>query len=697
MKKRKTLCELSVDEFMEKGFSSDDEFEDLQLSTEEKSQNQKNIKLKLSQKKSKIKKVKKNTKQEIDVLNDDAEESSFTKMKRKKIHKDKINKSLSKKKKLTKEVINEEAFEESDEALENKDEIFQENDIVDEERKNLQEDDDSSESDEESLGFEMGKLKEKDPEFYKFLEENDKELLNFDVSDGEDFEDDGEKMETEDFDDEEDDSIADKKINKKLLEQWKTELKEKHDANTIRKVISGFKAAVQQASGEEMTDYKIDDDAAFNQIIYLCLTELVPALHKFLKLPNPVMSKNENQVNPTKCKNWKKISSSVKSYLNDIIKLSATVSEPAIVTTMLKHILYLIPFYLSFVKMSRILIKKLIKFWSTGEETARILCFLCIIRTVRSLSSDYLDYTLKQMYMDYVKNCKFTSKTLWPSINFMKRSLVELYSLNLSVAYQHGFVFIRQLSIHLRNAVTIKKKETIQTVYNWQYIHCLLFWMRLLSTLNQNDSLKSLIYPLVQTTIGTINLIPTPKYIPLRFHLIKGLMLLSKDTDTFIPVLPFIYETLNIVDFKKKHTSLSMKPMEFDCALKLSKSQLQENGFKDKVVELVYESMLEYLQSQSHTIGFPELVLPTVVHIKSFLKTCKISNYSRKLKQLIDKIQENSTEITNRRKSVTFKLSDSDAIKQWERELKERGTPLVKFYESWKKAQQSVIIENEDS
>ncbi|XP_023232043.1 nucleolar complex protein 2 homolog [Centruroides sculpturatus] len=479
-----------------------------------------------------------------------------------------------------------------------------------------------SESDDESLGFEMGKLKEKDPEFYKFLEENDKELLNFDVSDDEDFEDDDEKMETEDFDDEENDSIADKKINKKLLEQWKTELKEKHDANTIRKIISGFKAAVQQASGEEMTDYKIDDDAAFNQIIYLCLTELVPALHKFLKLPNPVMSKNENQVNPTKCKNWKKISSSVKAYLNDIIK---------------------------------------------------------------------------QMYMDYVKNCKFTSKTLWPSINFMKRSLVELYSLNLSVAYQHGFVFIRQLSIHLRNAVTIKKKETIQTIYNWQYIHCLLFWMRLLSTLNQSDPLKSLIYPLVQTTIGTINLIPTPKYIPLRFHLVKGLMLLSKDTDTFIPVLPFIYETLNIVNFKKKHTSLSMKPMEFDCALKLSKSQLQENGFKDKVVELVYDTMLEYLQSQSHTIGFPELVLPTVVHIKSFLKTCKISNYSRKLKQLIDKIQENSTEITNRRKSVTFKLSDFDAIKQWERELKERGTPLVKFYESWKKIQQSVIIENEDS
>lgn len=667
--KRKRLHELNVDEFMTGSFSSDEnEFEEISedlLKSEEE-----NHQLKVPKKKSKSQKLKKPVRQDEDDV-----ETLVIKQQKKEKKKDKTNKSLQSKNKLIHKLSKESTC---DEALEESDEL--------------------SETDEKSLEIAMGLLKDKDPEFYKFLEENDKTLLDFAASDDDDddLEENIEEIDDENVNEDDDESLTTKKITKKLLEEWKIQLKENHDLTIIRKVISGFKAAVQQANGEEMTSYKIDNDEVFNGIIHLCLIELVPALHKFLKLPGPVMSKDVNQINPTKSKTWKKICNSVKSYLSDIIKLSTVISEPAIVNSLLKHILCLIPFYLSFVKMSRFLIKKLIRFWSVSEETVRILSFLCIIRTVRLLPSDYLDYTLKQMYMEYVKNCKFTSKTSWPSINFMKRSLVELYSLNLSVAYQHAFVFIRQLSIHLRNAITIKKKDSIQTVYNWQFVHCLLFWISLLSSFHLNDLLKTLIYPLIQTIIGTISLIPTSKYIPLRFHLVRGLIILSKDTDTFIPILPLIYETLNIVDFKKKHVSLSMKPMDFDCALKLSKSQLQENGFKDKVIEQVYELILEYLQTQAHTIGFPELVLPTIIHLKSFLKLCKISNYCRKLKQLLDKIQENSSEITTKRKSVTFKLSDSDSIKQWENDLKEKGMPLVKFYESLKKLQVKLPDENEN-
>ena len=39
----------------------------------------------------------------------------------------------------------------------------------------------------------------------------------------------------------------------------------------------------------------------------------------------------------------------------------------------------------------------------------------------------------------------------------MQRSLVELYSLDSSVTYQHGFVFLRQLTVHLRTAMLNKK------------------------------------------------------------------------------------------------------------------------------------------------------------------------------------------------------------------------------------------------
>lgn len=105
----------------------------------------------------------------------------------------------------------------------------------------------------------------------------------------------------------------------------------------------------------------------------------------------------------------------------------------------------------------------------------------------------------------------------------MKHSLVEIYFLNHDVSYNHAFLYIRQLAIHLRNAITLKKKvifkivivhfvtsylkiliffsffqENFQAVYNWQYINSLRFWTELIIKSKVKSMLRSLLYPLVQ-------------------------------------------------------------------------------------------------------------------------------------------------------------------------------------------------------
>ena len=51
--------------------------------------------------------------------------------------------------------------------------------------------------------------------------------------------------------------------------------------------------------------------------------------------------------------------------------------------------------------------------------------------------------------------------------------MAEVYSLDLRASYDHAFVYIRQLAIHLRNAIAIKKKDSYLQVYNAQFLACL--------------------------------------------------------------------------------------------------------------------------------------------------------------------------------------------------------------------------------
>ena len=477
------------------------------------------------------------------------------------------------------------------------------------------------------------------------------------------------------------------KVNDKKIAEWSRQLSEEPTKQVLTEIVTALRIAVKCISGKS-TKLRVEAANYFNPLLKLVLIDFLPAVHKVLKLDDKI-EKDRTElrtVRPKKSQYWKKYNALIKVYLKTMLDIVDNFTDDSILSTLLKHILDLVPFYLCYSVLIKRILKTIAQLWSEGKEENRVLSFLILIRMLREQKSELISYIMKKLYIAYIKNCKFTNEENFAMINFMKQSLVELYSLDQGIAYQHAFIYIRQCAINLRTSMMSNKKEGFKTVYNWQYVHSLLLWVQAISCLHPSDVLKPLIYPLTQVILGTIKLVPSSRYVPLRLHLIKALVKLSTSTNTFIPVLPYLTEILDLLERTKKYksTPLDDKPVNFNVALKVPNDFVNHSQFAELCIQRVYDLVLEYTAHQSHLISFPELVLVSNMRMKKFLKNWKNPNDCKLLKQLMDKIIESAKLIEMKRKTSAISVTEFDKIEAFEQDMKLSVTPLMRFYESHK-------------
>jgi len=562
------------------------------------------------------------------------------------------------------------------------------------------EEDDDESSDEEILEHkeDLSKLAEKDPEFYKYLQDNDKDLLDFNPTNPLDAISDDEEDQDEDLEDGEDEEdAASKKVSKKaqeavdeegdkievtvkLVKEWSKKLDEP-SLKLIKNIVSAFKSAVNVNKENQEYKYTVTDPKSFQQLIFLGLKKVPVAVQKLV--PYKVVKNARTVPKSTKVKQLNTI---LKSHAGSLLTLLNDITNTETAALVLSSVQELLPFFISFRRLLKEIITAVVNVWSTTSDVeTQIAAFAFLNNAAREFSKSILETVLKLTYSSFIKNCRQTNMHTMPMINFQKNSAAELFGVDETLSYQIGFDYIRQLAIHLRNSIN-NTKDGYKTIYNWQYAHSLDFWSRILAVhcnpereVKKQSPLRQLIYPLVQVTLGAARLIPTAQFFPIRFYLIRSLIRLSQNTSVFIPLFPLLQEILNSTTLTRNPKNTNLQAFDFDHNIKANNAYLGTRTYQQGVCEQFIDLVGEYFAIYSKSISFPELATPVTISLRRYIKTNRNVKFNKQLSNLVEKLNQNIDFIQLKRANVEFSPTNRAEVNKFLIDLEWEKTPLGSY------------------
>ncbi|CAG8895222.1 unnamed protein product [Penicillium egyptiacum] len=563
-------------------------------------------------------------------------------------------------------------------------------------------------------------LKEKDPEFYKYLKENDSELLDFGeqgdlsevdaLSESDEPKDEGPAKKKKKSKKEEEEP-EDETLTIEMVKKWQKLMEEQNSIRAMRQAVLAFRAAAYVNDPEAPEQkYTISDKNVYHQVLVTALNTIPKVLAHHLPVKESASGKIRVSLDSKK---FKTLTPLIKSHTASVHQLLVNLSDASTLKLTLASIEPMLPYLLQFRKVLKTLVKIVVGIWadvSTADAT-RITGFLILRRLMVLGDAGIRESVLKATYEGVVKGSRNTTVHTLAGVNLMKNSAAEIWGIDQNVSYTAGFSFIRQLAMHLRKSITNTSKESYKTIYNWQYVHSLDFWSRVLSQhcdglveaqVGKQSALRPLIYPVVQITLGAMRLIPTATYFPLRFQLTRSLLRISRATGTYIPLSASLLEVLTSAEMRKHPKSSTLKPLDFNTAIRAPKSYLRSRTYQDGVGEQVAELLSEFFVLWSKHIAFPELSVPVIVSLKRWLKQVSArsgGNKNAKINQmillLVQKVETNARWIEERRLNVTYAPRNRSGVDSFLKDVDWETTPVGAFVKTQRKlrAERAAVLE----
>lgn len=242
-----------------------------------------------------------------------------------------------------------------------------------------------------------------------------------------------------------------------------------------------------------------------------------------------------------------------------------------------------------------------------------------------------------------------------------------MLSLNLQQSYQLGFLYIRQLCLHLRNTRNNFSQDAVKHIYGWQFYNCVKMWV--LALCQHQNELVLLLNPVVQLIQGALKLTVSIKYFPFHVKLFELLNMIIQQANQFIPIAQYLlypFESkggLAYLNSKSKPLEDKMIPDSL-VSIKISKKHLDTVEMKDKVVQESLENLTLHLADHARKLYFPEMVVGLSFVLRRFKKETKNTIYRKQIQTFLQAVQSNSELIMEKRALLKQKQLKSERLDQ---------------------------------
>jgi len=561
---------------------------------------------------------------------------------------------------------------------------------------------------------ELKDLERSDPEFFKFLKDNDTSLLEFvdsddDANDMDDEE--GDEMDAMDSSDEDGDgedidfdedgedvcsnsgavsSSSNRQRDRKKI-QLTAELvsstadKSLHsDSLTeLKKLLSMFRAACMP-NGESVdpndepsevaivSKYVVPSAEVYEYVMLTTINTVSRVFGRLLDIRGPKDTTRAHLDQLSKHGRWKKLQLCVVSYFKSVLHtldglVDSSQSRVAEAVAFLVDSLgAYIPFLAPLPRLAKSVVKVLLAVWSRRDDLStdrigvpdmqvRCLAFLRIRQMAVELPGAVTEECFRSMYLKFARQTKSFNEYTAPSEMFMMQSVAELYGTDLSIAYQQAFLYIRQLALHLRAALLKKTDETNRQVSGMQFLNCLRLWTRVVCSYpSAEGGLGALAFPLVQVILGAVSTNSASIYFtPLKFNMLSCLHQLAASCRVFIPTTSHIMETLENPELVSKAAGSTDLAPRLEYLVRLPPNAASKAVCRDAIVQEAVQLLRQDVEIYRFHVGFPEYVYLVVRRLKSFLKKCKIPKWRDQLRTLVGQIEQYSAVVQRARKDLT--------------------------------------------